>query len=93
MLSRTDESFPRVILELVLVDRLNHLKDQDASYRLLLSAEVSMSVKYIDERSKPVLIKGRSDCALNCGTDKRNIGSLLIIVEAKAAGSGSVGMP
>ena len=90
---RTDETISRVILELVLVDRLNHLKDQDSSRRLILSAEVSVSIKYIDERSKPILLKGRADWVLGFGTDKRNTGSLLIVVEAKSAGNASVGMP
>ncbi|KAK3176899.1 hypothetical protein OEA41_008225 [Lepraria neglecta] len=91
--SRTDESITRAILELVLVDRLNQLKDMDASRRLLLSAEVPVSMKYVDERSKPILLRGRADWALGYGTDKRNTGSLLIIVETKPAGSASVGMP
>ena len=52
-----------------------------------------MSVKYVDERGKPVLLKGRADWALGYGTDKRNTGSLLIIVEAKSAGNELVGMP
>lgn len=91
--SRTNESITRVILELVLVDRLNQLRDMDASCRLLLSAEVPVSVKYVDERSKPILLKGRADWALGYGTDKRNTGPLLIVVEAKPVGSASVGMP
>ena len=64
-----------------------------ASRRLLLSAEVPVSVKYLDERGKPILLKGRADWALGYGTDKRNTGSLLIIVEAKPAPKASVGMP
>ena len=83
----------RTILDLVLIDRLNQLKDTDASRRLLLSAEVPVSVKYVDERGRPILLKGRADWALGYGTDKRNTGSLLIIVEAKPAGIGLIGMP
>ncbi len=52
-----------------------------------------MSVKYVDERDKPILLKGRADWALDYGTDKRNTGSLIIIVEAKPAGNALVGMP
>lgn len=52
-----------------------------------------MSVKYVDECGKPVLLKGHADWALGYGIDKRNTGSLLIIVEAKSAGSTLVGMP
>lgn len=90
---RTDETISRVILELVLVDRLNQLKDMNSSRRLILSVEVPVSIKYIDERSKPILLKGHVDWALGYGTDERNTGSLLIVVEAKSAGNASVGMP
>ena len=65
----------------------------DVSCRLLLSAEVPVSVKYVDEHGKPILLKGLADWALGYGTDKRDTGSLLIIVEAKPAGNASVGMP
>jgi hypothetical protein len=91
--SRTDEATTRTILHLVLVNRLNQLKDMNVSCRLLLSAEVPVSVKYVDEHGKPILLKGRADWALGFGTDKRNSGSLLIIVEANPAGNASVGMP
>ena len=91
--SRTDEAITRTILDLVLVDRLNQLEDMGVSCRLLLSAEVPVSVKYVDEHGKPILLKGHADWALGYGTDKRNTGSLLIIVEAKPAGNASVGMP
>lgn len=81
------------MLDLVLVDRLNQLEYMDASRQLLLSAEVPVSVKYVDERGKPILLKGRADWTLGYGTDERNTGSLLVIVEAKSAGNALVGMP
>ena len=52
-----------------------------------------MSVKYVDDQGKPILLRGRADWALGWGPDKSNTGSLLIIVEAKAVGNGTVGMP
>ena len=48
ILDRTDESFSRTILDLILVDRLNNLQDKDAYHQLLLCAEVALSIKAVD---------------------------------------------
>ena len=49
ILDRTDESFSRTILDLIVMDRLNNLQDKDAYHRLLLCAEVAVSIKVVDE--------------------------------------------
>ena len=64
-----------------------------AARRLLLFAEVPVSVKYVDDEGKPILLKGRADWALGYGKDKMNTGSLLIIIEAKPVGTSTIGMP
>jgi hypothetical protein len=82
----------RTILDLILVDRLRHLEDKDAFHRLILSAEVPVSVKIkIDD--KPELANGRADWALGYGRNKANTGSILIVVEAKPRENASVGLP
>jgi len=83
----------RTILDLILVDRLRHLEDKDAFRRLLLSAEVPLSVKIQDIDGKLGLIKGRADWVLGYGKDKVNTGSILIVVEAKPHGNASIGLP
>jgi hypothetical protein len=82
----------RTILDLILVDRLRHLEDKDAFHKLLLSAEVPLSVNGQDEFGGPELIKGRADWVLGYGKDKANTGSILIVVEAKALGNASIGL-
>lgn len=89
----SDEALTRTILDLILVDRLNQLQDMNVFPRLPLSAEVPMSMTYVDERGKDVHLKGRADWALGYGTDRRNTESMLIIVQAKAAANSSVGIP
>ena len=93
ILDRTDENFSRTILDLILVDRLNNLQDKDAYHKLLLSAEVSVSVKVDDEFGERTIVKGRADWALGYGSSKSHTGSLLIIVEAKHIDNVSIGMP
>ena len=65
----------------------------DAIDRLLLSAELPEAVKYMDENHMPVLLKGRAEWALGYELSKRNAGSLLIVVEAKAVRSALVWIP
>jgi hypothetical protein len=90
--TRLDEALSHTALDLVLIDRLKSLQDQDSYCRLLLSAEVTVSMPIFTE-GKHELVKGRADWALGYGRDKANTGSILIVVEAKPYGSASVGMP
>lgn len=89
ILDRTDENFSRIILDLILVDRLNRLEDKDAYHRLLLCGEVSLSIKTVDEFGSQVVVRGRADWALGYGNSKTHTGSLLIVVEAKHIGNAS----
>lgn len=91
--SRTNESFSRIILDLVFVDRLNHLQDEAAHKKLLLGTEVSLAIETNDDMGKRTMIKGRADWALGYGSSKTNTGSILIIAEAKRVENASVGMP
>jgi hypothetical protein len=72
---------------------LNNLKDEDAYHRLLICAEVALSIKAVDGFGKSAIVKGRADWALGHGSSKSQTGSLLIIVEAKYIDNASVGMP
>jgi len=81
------------VLDLILVDRLQHLEDKDAFHQLILSAEVPVSVKIKADDGKPELIRGRADWVLGYGKTKANTGSILIVVEAKLNGDVSVGLP
>jgi hypothetical protein len=80
------------VLDLILIDRLQHLEDKDAFHQLILSAEVPISVNTEDQFGNPELIKGRADWVLGYGKTKANTGSILIIVKAKAYGSASIGL-
>jgi hypothetical protein len=91
--TRLDEALSHTVLDLVLIDRLRSLEDQDSYYRLLLSAEVPVSIPIKGFEGRPELVKGRADWALGYGRDKANTGSILIVVEAKPYGHASVGMP
>ena len=93
ILDRTDENFSRTILDLILVDRLNNLQDKDAYHKLLLCAEVTLSIKAVDEFGKQAIVRGRADWALGYGSSKTHTGSLLIIAEAKCVENTSIGMP
>jgi hypothetical protein len=53
---------------------------------------VPVSVNTEDQFGNPELIKGRADWVLGYGKTKANTGSILIIVEAKAFGSASIGL-
>jgi hypothetical protein len=82
----------RTVLDLILIDRLQHLEDKDAFHQLILSAKVPVSVNTLDQFGKPELIKGRADWVLGYGKTKAHTGSILIIVESKAYGSASIGV-
>ena len=90
---RTDEAVARTILDLILIDRLNHLENQKAYYPLLLSAEVAVNTRFKNQFGKPGIFKGRADWALGYGQDKKMTGSILVIVEAKPQGNMPVGLP
>ena len=75
------------------MDRLNNLQDKDAYHKLLLCAEVTLSIKVVDEFGKWTIVKGRADWALGYGSSKTHAGSLLIIAEAKRIDNISIGMP
>jgi hypothetical protein len=53
---------------------------------------VPVSVNTEDQFGNPELIKGRADWVLGYGKTKANTGSILMIVEAKAIGSASIGL-
>lgn len=89
---RTNESFSRTILDLIILDRLNALQDQTAHKRLLLGTEVNIAIE-ADDDGKPIIIRGRADWAIGYGSSTSNTGNLLIIAEAKRYGSASVGIP
>lgn len=89
---RTNESFSRVILNLILVDRLNALQDETAHSRLLLGDEVSVAIRVM-HKGDPVLVQGRADWAIGYESTKSTTGNLLIIAEAKHFEKESVGLP
>lgn len=92
--NRPNESLSRTILDLILVDRLNQLKDEGAYNQLLLTAEVPMQVKIRgDVDCDDELVRGRADWVLGYGREKSNTGSILIIVEAKSRDKSSTGLP
>ena len=90
---RCDEALSRTALDLILIDRLQHLQDEDAHDQLCLSAEVTITVKTQDFDGNSELIRGRADWALGYGRDKTETGSILIVVEAKPVGEASTGLP
>lgn len=94
ILDCADERFSRIVLDLILVDRLNNLRDKDAYKKLILSPEVTLSIKVKEEFRGWTVIKGRADWVLSFGNSKTKTGSLLIITEAKRIDDDtSIGMP
>lgn len=90
---RFAETLPRMLLELILVDRLRSLEDKDAHNQLCFSAEVPVSVRTQDIDGNDELVRGRADWALGYGRNKADTGSILIVIEAKPEGKASVGLP
>jgi hypothetical protein len=82
----------RTVLDLILVDRLRHLEDKDEFHKLLLSAEVPVSVNIQGQFGGPELIRGRADWVLGYGKDKTNTGSILMVVEAKRSQNATIGL-
>jgi hypothetical protein len=91
--TRYDESLARTVLDLILVDRLQHLDDEDTYRQLRLSAEVPVSLPICDDDGKHELVKGRADWALGYGNDKTTTGSILVAIEAKPRQRAQVGLP
>ena len=89
---RHNDSFCRTVLDLIIMDRLRHLKDRDTHHRLQVSAEVPVSVHMKNVYGKNEIIKGRADWAWGYGIDKSYMGAILLIVEAKPYNSAAVGM-
>jgi len=90
---RHDESFCRIVLDLIIMDRLRHLEDRDAHHRLQVSAEVPVSIRIKDIYGNNEILKGRADWALGYGTEKNDTGAILLVLEAKPYESAAVGMP
>ena len=90
---RQDESFCRTVLDLLILDRLRHLKDKDTFHRLQVSAEVPVSIRMTDIYGNQEIVKGRADWALGYGTQKSDTGAILLVIEAKPYENAAVGMP
>lgn len=88
-----DDSFCRTVLDLIIIDRLRHLKDRHAHDRLQISAEVPVSIRIKDTYGNNEIVKGRADWAMGYGTDKSDTGAILLILEAKPYDSPAVGLP
>lgn len=91
--ARHDESFCRTVLDLVIMDRLRHLKDKDVHRRLKVSAEVPISICIKDIYGNDEMLKGRADWALGYGATKSDTGAVLLVVEAKWYETAAIGMP
>ena len=91
--ARRDESFCRTVLDLILLDRLEHLEDEGAHRLLHLSAEIPVSIKAKDTYGQDTMLKGRADWALGYSNERANTSAFLLVVEAKPFGSAPVGMP
>lgn len=89
---RTNESFSRTIIDLILLDRLNALRDETSHRKLLLGAEVTIAIQVMDN-GKPTVVQGRADWAIGYGNSTETTGNLLIVAEAKRVGQAVVGMP
>ena len=81
---RNEEAMTRTVIDLIMVDRLSHLANKDAYESLLLPAEVPISIKVTEPDGHELLIKGKADWVLGWGINRRNTGSILVIIEAKA---------
>ena len=90
---RHDEAFCRTVIDLIILGRLNNLKDNDAISRFQVSAEVPISVLTRDNFGQEELARGRADWALGYGSTKDDIGTILVVAEAKILDAASVGLP
>ena len=90
---RHDESFCRIVLDLIIMDRLRQLEDRDVHYRLQVSAEVPVAIRVKDIYGNDQMVKGRADWALGYGADRSETGAILLVVEAKPYESAPIGMP
>lgn len=90
---RQDESFCRIVLDLIIVDRLRQLEDKDAHHRLQISTEVPVSIRTQNIYGDEEIVKGRADWVLGYGVDKNDTGSILVVLEAKPYQSATVGTP
>ena len=94
ILHRTDGSFVPIILELILIDRLDNLQEQDKYQQLLLCAQVSLSLKVRDELGEFSIIQGLADWVLGYGSSQGDIRCMFVIMEAKRIKNTiSIGMP
>ncbi|MCJ1377783.1 hypothetical protein MMC17_000879 [Xylographa soralifera] len=91
--TRRDELFSRTVLDLIIIDRLNHLADRDAYNRLRVSAEVPVSIRIQNIYGNDEVMKGRADWALSYGVSKNETGSILLVVEAKPYDFAPIEMP
>ncbi|KAL2039714.1 hypothetical protein N7G274_007573 [Stereocaulon virgatum] len=93
ILNCTDESVSRTILNFILMDRLNDLQVKHVHHKLLLCAEVALSIKALDEFRKWTIVKGRADWALGYGSSETYTGSLLMIAESEHTDNALIGIP
>ena len=91
--ARRDESFCRTIIDLILLDRLEHLEDEEAHRQLHLSAEIPVYITAKDIYGQDTMLKGRADWALGYDKGKSNTSAFLLVVEAKHLGAETAGMP
>lgn len=90
---RRDEPFSRTVLDLIVVDRLRQLEDKDTFHRLQVSAEVPISIRAQNIYGDNEIIKGRADWVMGYGVDKRDTGSIFIVLEAKPYKTAAIGVP
>lgn len=90
---RQDESLTRTILNLVLVNRLQHLADKKADQQLSLQAEVIIDVRAKEntEFKSSLLIRGKADWVLGHGPSKAVTEAILVVV-AKAFRKAETGL-
>ena len=83
----------RTILDLIIIDRLGHLKDNSLSSKLQVGTNVPIITRTDHMYGRTRVVKGRCDWALAHGEDKSHTGSILIVVQAKGVGDAFIGMP
>jgi hypothetical protein len=89
--SRPVEALSRIILDIILLDRLESLQNQYGHYLLRLDPEVNISVTVDGVGDTKEIIQGCVDWALNY--EVKRPGSILIVWEAKRLGLAASGLP
>lgn len=58
---RHDESFCRIVLDVIIMNRPSHLEDKDSHHRLQVSGEVPVSIRIQDVYGNNEIVKGRAE--------------------------------